>query len=132
MQCTLLPCCIFTLFFLIRMLSLQLYTWMQPSSVPSHIVGWFASSSVIVLSILDTSPLSVTLPVSALGMSSESESSELELLQNAQAKINIKQKQHYGNRFILVYSQSSIQTTITLNLRKILWPIIKINFSIIN
>lgn len=30
---------IFILFFLVRILSVQLYTWMHPSSVPSHIVG---------------------------------------------------------------------------------------------
>lgn len=31
--------CILILFFLVRILSVQLYTWMHPSSVPSHIVG---------------------------------------------------------------------------------------------
>lgn len=35
-------CCNFTLFFFILMLSRQLYTCIQPSSVPSHIVGWLA------------------------------------------------------------------------------------------
>lgn len=39
MQCTADPCWIFTLFRLIRMLSIELYTCMQPSSVPSHMVG---------------------------------------------------------------------------------------------
>lgn len=38
-QCTADPCWIFTLFRLIRMLSIELYTCMQPSSVPNHMVG---------------------------------------------------------------------------------------------
>lgn len=45
MQCTAALCCILTLFLLMRMLSLQLYTWMQPSSVPSHMVGCAKPSS---------------------------------------------------------------------------------------
>lgn len=41
---------ILILFFLVRILSVQLYTWMQPSSVPSHIVGWCCWLSMDVLS----------------------------------------------------------------------------------
>lgn len=36
---------ILILFFLMRMLSVQLYTWMQPSSVPSHMVDCCTSVS---------------------------------------------------------------------------------------
>lgn len=39
MQCTADPCWIFTLFRLMRMLSIELYTCIHPSSVPSHMVG---------------------------------------------------------------------------------------------
>lgn len=49
------PCCIFTLFFLMRMLSLQLYTWIQPSSVPSHIVGCKLSVSSVTMDVSHTS-----------------------------------------------------------------------------
>ena len=63
---------------------------MHPSSVPSHIVGWLTSSSVVTLSILGTSLLKARLPVSAHGMSSESESSELELLQNSFLRLMTK------------------------------------------
>lgn len=41
---------ILILFFLVRILSVQLYTWMQPSSVPSHIVGWCCWLSLTVIS----------------------------------------------------------------------------------
>lgn len=49
------PCCIFTLFFLMRILSLQLYTWIQPSSVPSHIVGCKLSVSSVTMDVSHTS-----------------------------------------------------------------------------
>lgn len=39
MQCTADPCWIFTLFLLMRILSIELYTCIQPSSVPNHMVG---------------------------------------------------------------------------------------------
>lgn len=38
-QCTADPCWIFTLFRFMRMLSMELYTCMHPSSVPNHMVG---------------------------------------------------------------------------------------------
>jgi hypothetical protein len=37
-----------------RILSLQLYTWIQPSSVPSHIVGCKLSASAVTIGVSPT------------------------------------------------------------------------------